>query len=220
MVNKVLYSALFYSSIISAAPHVANPASTAYVDEKVTQLKVLLQQMGGQIALRGIPAGGLAGQTLAKTSNANYATNWQYTIGQHALGGVIFLVYVDANGTQHGLVAADEDEPEPNGAYNWTDATAQCTAKSIVQNGVPYTNWILPSQAQMSALYSSRYLINPTSSNGGFMSFETTDPGFEAYWSSTSTGNPNRYWAQSFGLGVQAFFQDNSTFHVRCIRTF
>lgn len=212
MAPKLLYCSLVSTSILSATIHAANPASTAYVDQKVAQLKTLMQH-------RGIPAGGMAGQVLAKASNANYATRWQYTIGQHALGGVIFFVYVDANGAQHGLVAATTDEDESGGAYSWADATAQCAAKSILQKGVTYTNWILPGQAQMTALYSNRYAIDPSSPNGGFISFETTDPAIEAYWTSTPVGN-NTHWAQSFGLGVQAFALNGSTYHVRCIRTF
>ncbi len=58
----------------------------------------------------GVAAGGAAGQFLAKSSTTDYSTEWvegdMYTIGQTAMGGVVF--WVDAT-RHHGLIAALTD---------------------------------------------------------------------------------------------------------------
>lgn len=111
---------------ISTMGYAVNPATKEYVDAQVTILRSQIAAipsgtqgpagpMGSQgphgLPGLGVATGGVTGQILAKASNADYDTEWvngtvTYTIGQQAMGGVVF--YVDSTG-QHGLIAAVAD---------------------------------------------------------------------------------------------------------------
>ncbi len=85
--------------------------------------------------------------------------------------------------------------------------------------GSTYNDWIVPSQAQMTALYNNRYVINPSDPNGGF-SDQTTGPQGANYWTSTASETAGFAWTQVFSNGGM---QDKDTSElrlVRCIRTF
>lgn len=130
---------------------------------------------------------------------------------------------MNSTGT-HGLVAATADEP--GGAnYTWDSTNAPgsaqyaCANKVVTVAGVTYSGWIVPSMAQMTALYANRYAINPSDPNGGF-SVQTIANNSAIYWTSTASATPGLAWTELFTNG---FMQDKDTttaFSVRCIRTF
>ena len=178
-----------------------------------------------------MPTSGTTGQILAKMTDNNHDTQWvsasagQYTIGQSVLGGVVFFVYVDSTGTQHGLVAAEADEPGgPNytGGLSTTSGTAQYQCANKTTNG--FTDWILPNQSQITILYNNRFAIDPTdpNGNGGFSNEEqfNGDTTASIYWSSTTTNSACSAWSQYFGNGTQNPQLANTLLSVRCIRTF
>lgn len=123
--------ALGLAVTLSATGYAANPATKEYVDAKVTQLQSQIaaipsgkqgpqgsQGPAGAAGAQGpgVAAGGTTGQILAKASNNDYDTEWvdgpgTYTVGQQAMGGVVF--YVDSTG-QHGLIAARADNNNGN----------------------------------------------------------------------------------------------------------
>lgn len=199
--------------------HTANPATKEYVDSKINQLHSQV------VSIYAVPTGGTTGQVLAKASSANYDTHWvssstnQYMVGQSVLGGVIFYIYVDSLGIQHGLVAATTDEP--GGAiYTWgastTPGTAQYQCASVSYGG--YTDWVVPNQAQITALYNNRFAIDPTAPNGnGGFSNNAVD---YQYWSSTvDVSTPGNAWMQIFAGGGQVSgSQIVPSGSVRCIR--
>lgn len=194
----------------------SNPASTNYVDQKIAMLQF-------QIAsIQGVPAGGMAGQILAKSSNRNYDTQWinqpptaQYTLGQHTQGGVVFFMYIDSLNVQHALIAATTDEPGGS-QYNQNSAVIQCANKS--EDG--FTDWFLPNKAQMSALFNNRFAIDPTAINGNGGFSESISTPVSSYWSSTTVSDSSgRGWYQRFTDGTQNNLTVNNTFSVRCIRT-
>ncbi len=132
-------------------------------------------------------------------------------IGQAVQGGVVFFTYLSC-GVVHGLVAATADEPGGN-AYSQPDAITRCAAKS--ENG--YTDWFLPTKADITALFNNRHAIDPNNFNGGF-----PDTGSASlYWSSSPvTGSAGVGWLQDFGNGYQLNFVVGNTFVARCVRAF
>ncbi len=158
-----------------------------------------------------------------------------YSIGDTALGGVVF--YVDGTGW-HGLVAAPADQgtmawtpggqTDCNASYDglyygsWntdnivfryqqsgTYAAYSCYAKSL--SG--YTDWYLPSKYELNLLFEQRSVV------GGFSN--------DVYFSSSD--NPEwpeeQVWAQYFydggyGNGYQFLGSQGQSFRVRAIRAF
>jgi hypothetical protein len=132
----------------------------------------------------------------------------QIKIGQYAFDGVVYYVHTGSDGKQHGLVAATADE---SGLQHWN------TAKSLCEN----KGWILPNQAQLTALYNNRYAIDPSAENGGFKNAPGDDE--STYWSITtaSGSTTNNAWFMEFDRGAQNEGPKlTSTYSVRCIKTF
>ncbi len=158
-----------------------------------------------------------------------------YSIGDTALGGIVF--YVDTTGW-HGLVAAPADQgtmawtpggqTDCNASYDglyygiWntdnivfqyqqsgTYAAYSCYAKSL--GG--YTDWYLPAKYELNLLFEQRSVV------GGFAN--------DVYWSSTdnSAWPEEQVWAQYFydggyGNGHQFMGSQGQSFRVRAVRAF
>lgn len=85
-----------------------------------------------------------------------------YTVGQQALGGTVF--YTNSAGT-HGLVVANTDQTTLTTAVNWYQAFDLVTAPNVYDSaGVLYTDWIVPSAAQLGLLCSAVPLVPALSS--------------------------------------------------------
>ncbi|MDR1956656.1 MAG: DUF1566 domain-containing protein [Treponema sp.] len=84
-----------------------------------------------------------------------------------------------------------------------TDAPAAYACDDLSLNG--YTDWFLPSQAELNEMYSNRVSI------GGF--------GIGGYWTSSET-NSSYAWNQSFSGGLQGSYSKNLTYSVRAVRAF
>jgi hypothetical protein len=123
-----------------------------------------------------------------------------YTIGQSALGGMIF--YIDGTG-EHGLIAATSNENI--NPIEWLDAKNACDVKD---DGT-YSDWRLPTKDELNLMYNARSTI------GNF--------GFDNYWSSTEGEldyGPG-VWAQEIGTsGNITILLKDWPAYVRAIRAF
>ena len=158
------------------------------------------------------------------------ATPVTYTIGQSALGGVIAYINGGGSSGTSGLVATTADISTGaiwgcfgttitgadgtaigTGNQNTIDIMAGCATAGIaarlcgdlVQGG--YSDWYLPSQDELNALYTNRAAI------GGFTS--------DYYWSSTEVTNTNAAY-QNFTNGLQDSAFKLNSYYVRAIRSF
>lgn len=153
-------------------------------------------------------------------------TGSEHFIGERYGGGVVFLI--DSAGT-HGLIADTIDLglfAWWNGSYIKTGATGKTfgagrlnTRKIIAAQGEGnyaatacddmerngYTDWYLPSNAELNALYKQKYLV------GGFQHY--------AYWSSTEK-RENMAISQDFFFGHSFLHHKNYPTYVRAIRAF
>jgi hypothetical protein len=150
-----------------------------------------------------------------------------YTIGQAALGGIVF--YVDCSG-QHGLVASTSDQSTGcawgcYGTYVGASGTAIYTGitnTTAIINGCPtagiaarvaqayngggYTDWYLPSKDELTLLYNQRAVI------GGFLPV--------GFWSSYESSSTYTTFLD-FSTGIQWNCPKNTSPHyVRAIRQF
>jgi hypothetical protein len=134
---------------------------------------------------------------------------FSHYIGQPYAGGVIFHLWKDPQGVEHGLIVSKTNQ---SNAHNWTNAlgligvSAQSTSDGnsnslsiINQSGhtqsaaklcldwvdAGYSDWYLPSMEELSLLWHNRFTVNKTLSsmqNAQTISGTTTTPRF---WSST-----------------------------------
>jgi hypothetical protein len=118
-------------------------------------------------------------------------------IGAHYQGGIVFY-WKDATG-KHGLIAAENDL----GALTWQQAKDTCANLDL--NG--YTDWRLPTDDELAALYANRTVV------GGFE--------LALYWSSTEF-NPIKAFCQSFDYGIMAanYNLKSLKYRVRAVRAF
>lgn len=167
----------------------------------------------------------------------------KYSVGDFAHGGVVF--WVDETG-QHGLVAAKEDigsiqwyngtntdtEANGSGVYSGemntllivadqgsnskTYAAGLCAEYNVLEDGVTYGDWYLPSKAELDLLYQNKEIIDTKATENGGSSFTS-----DYYWSSTEVANNNNYAeVQDFSNGEQSIYFKNSDYNVRAIRAF
>ena len=128
-------------------------------------------------------------------------------VGKKYLGGIVF--YSDVN-RDHGLIAAEKDL---DSMYTWEEAKIACKNYSVIDNGVLYNDWVLPSKDTLNLMYVNigNGAAAPNKNVGGFSG--------DYYWSS-SEGDGGYAWLQSFYVGYQASFSKGDSFHVRPVRAF
>jgi len=167
-------------------------------------------------------------------------------VGDFYGGGVVFYILQDGDtgyvaGETHGLIAAVVNQSSGkrwyNGTYTATGATATAigtgsanTTTIIAEQGATatpyaaglaraydgggYTNWFLPSKDELNKMYQNKSTINTTALANSGSSFS-----FDWYWSS-SEGDSNYAWGQSFNSGTQANDGKDFTNTVRAVRAF
>jgi hypothetical protein len=164
-------------------------------------------------------------------------------IGEVYEGGIVFHVYKDRNGTEHGLVVSLEDVSSGISWSNrYTDeigVTAKSSwngntnTKAIIKQsghfesaaqvcdqytGGGKTDWYLPSLDELNLLHKARYELNKT--------LETdNDPNtlpilyYDYYWSSTEAKNYSA-WTKHFATGADNTNGKPSQYAVRAVRSF
>lgn len=136
----------------------------------------------------------------------NQASAQKLQIGQKYNGGVIFHLWLDSAGAQHGLIVEDVAARGAAALSGITNAAANATsfidgkdntAKFITQNNsasavktindsteANYDDWYLPAAHEMLMLYTNLYEVNKTLTNKITAS---------AYWTSTEILDANAY---------------------------
>jgi hypothetical protein len=197
------------------------------------------------------PAGtaGTSGNTGA-TGPTGATGGFSYYLGEVYGGGVIYYLYKDSIGQDHGLIVALNDQAtfQPwsnvantavgssaqslwNGSANTTAIIAQVghtssaalTCKNYTGGG--FTDWYLPAIDELHLLYINRYIINKTLYNVG------SQLGWVNYWSSTEYNSGNAAdlnintgtseYAGVGGIGIWVKSSSGNNFnYVRAIRAF
>lgn len=166
----------------------------------------------------------------------------KHYIGEMFGGGIIFYVYNDLNGEEHGLIMSLEDlsENQP-----WSNVIADSTIDSkslwdgqkntisiinqrnhsnsaalLCRNyvGGGHSDWYLPSIDEMSLIFNSRFEINRIVNSDALP--ETKElKSFNYYWTSTEAF-PNTAWVKYFAVGTNNTIGKGAGYSVRAIRKF
>lgn len=151
-----------------------------------------------------------------------------FYLGQDTMDGIVFYLYRDSLGIQHGLITAKKDSAglwqQPSNE-TVTGATSSWDGKS---NMSKMTNspiksyvsglgsaWYIPSNDELSLLWHNRYNVNRGLSKAGY-----TEIGRYDYWSSTEL---DKYKAYSFDCATGIFkwsYNKAQSISVRAIRAF
>jgi hypothetical protein len=162
-------------------------------------------------------------------------------IGEEFGGGIIFHLYKDSLGVEHGLVVSTLDQSSGS-AYSSNDATAcgalstwdgqentnkmktqggafgigawrLCDEYTVIVDSITYGDWYLPAIDELNLLYNNRFNINKTLAT----IVGATEIQNPKYWSSTEYNNERAFIFSNYYT-----FQDVKTVTtgVRAIRQF
>jgi hypothetical protein len=176
---------------------------------------------------------------------ASLAGNGGHYIGEKFGGGVIFHLYRDSTGLEHGLILAPNDisistswdstasclagtcvnvryaESTWNGAANTAailnDVSSPFTAASQCANysSGGFNDWYMPSLQELNMIWNNLFDVNRTMES---MSGAETMR-FAVYWSSTEIDAIGA-WMFSFMTGQSSYWDKVETYHLRAIRKF
>tara|TARA_B110000879_G_C10856362_1_gene387475 strand:- start:19 stop:606 length:588 start_codon:yes stop_codon:yes gene_type:complete len=170
--------------------------------------------------------------------NNNTGNNANLSIGDFHQGGIIF--WLDES-SKYGLVcdiqdlgeAQWSDFPYPTEAVGLSIGTGQSNTNKILDNssqfGIAayicvnstaqgYSDWFLPSKAELNQMYLNKSYINSTAQYNGGSVFQTIVSN-NFYWSSSEYNNETAY-KQDFNDGNQYIDGKFYTYRVRAIRDF
>lgn len=172
---------------------------------------------------------------------ALYAENgFYYKIGDLAQGGIIYSLWKDSEGNEHGLVAALTDQASNNswgvmyeetgsasasdGSLNTgsTEAAAICDSYSLTDPNTEevYNDWYLPAIWELNELSKKAFLVNAVLDADN----DQTTEGFpsdlnSSYWSSTEVSGTFAWFVQ-FASGISNTDFKDSGYRVRAVRRF
>lgn len=183
----------------------------------------------------------ISNDTIALTNGGSIVipTPERHYVGEIYGGGMIFYVYKDASGIEHGLIVSLNDlSPSAlwglygsnvqNSVSSWngkgnTNAiiTAGCLNSDAAglcatYTGGTYIDWYLPSILELNLIWSHLFALNKSLSTIS----GATEILLLAYWSSTSGSNPDyasSFWFQNGFISGQT---KNTASHVRAVRSF
>ncbi len=186
----------------------------------------------GPIGLTG-PAGpqGPAG-------NGGGFTHW---VGESFGGGVVFHVYKDALGVEHGLIVSltdlsigavwgfyGTDVPNCESSWNGAANTAAIIAAGVevgsaaqlcdVYEAGGFTDWYLPAIDELNLMYNAKYNLNQSLSQiAGGAPFDLN--AYPYYWSSSENYSDGA-WLFYFGFGYPTSNSKYGNYYVRAVRAF
>jgi hypothetical protein len=148
-----------------------------------------------------------------------------FYLGQDTLGGIVYYIYKDATGTQHGLIVNKTESTAiwqatstltnanrtDDGAYNTGLMTSSPAATYVTGLGA---GWYLPSIDELGLLYYNRFSANKALRAGGFTLLLT------AYYWSSSEFNTTLVGYFRFPEGYAGINSKNTTYSVRAVRAF
>ena len=176
-------------------------------------------------------------------ANAGTATgggNFTHYIGEQYGGGVIFHLWKDIAGVEHGLIVALTDQSTSQAWSNVTSTLIGTSAQSswdglsnsnaivgqathtssaaklcldLVSGG--QSDWYLPSIQELNMLWNNYYTVARTLSQIG----GATQLANNYYWSS-SEGNNSFAWLFNFSYGNTYYFYKFNSNYVRAVRAF
>jgi len=177
----------------------------------------------------------------AETLSGSSGTFTHY-IGEQFGGGVIFHLWKDTQGVEHGLIVdktdlstsqvwsnIDQTLIGPSAQSSWDGLsnsnaivgqaghTSSAAALCLNSTNGGQSDWYLPSIDELSLLWHSRFNVNKSlSAIGGASVFPTS--GYY-YWSSTELSNGNAF-NFLFYFGNASYENKASTYYVRAVRAF
>ncbi len=179
-----------------------------------------------------------AGTTSATSTQSKYFTHY---VGEIFGGGIIFSLWKDEKGVEHGLIASLDDVSKgmvwntyekiagatslDDGATNTKlivealDNCTICAAGMCAQyKAGGFTDWYLPASWELFELSKKVHVINAILSTDD--SEETQPLTFDYYWSSTE-GSTGSAWRQNFADSNQKFYYHKySRSRLRAVRRF
>jgi hypothetical protein len=188
----------------------------------------------------------LYAKTAGSVNGSGGGVSFTHYIGEEFGGGVIFHLWKDAAGAEHGLIV---DKVDLSTAQEWSNVyevgigpsvltswdglnnsnaivgqaghTSSAAALCLNSNNEGYTDWYLPAIDELERLYNNSLEVNPTLRGiSGAIELKRFDSaGYVAYWSSTEYGG-NSVFSFSFGLGYSFTIPKAVTLSVRAVRAF
>lgn len=156
----------------------------------------------------------------------------KFYLGQDTLGGIVFYIYRDQNGEEHGLIVSKNESAS---ALDWQTAATTTNARrsydgvyncaliigspavnyatSLADGG--FTDWYLPSIDELYLLFGARFHVNRVLEGSGFALLGNS----RRYWSSTEN-NGTRAFEVNFNRGFTNARGKTSNNWVRAIRAF
>jgi hypothetical protein len=154
----------------------------------------------------------------------------KFYLGQDTLGGIVYYIYKDATGTQHGLIVNKTESTAQwqssvtitnatrswDGVYNtglMTGSPAATYVNGLTDGG--FNDWYLPSIDELSILWQNRFHANKALNDGSF----TLLPNNTVYWSSTEF-ETTAFYFNFYNGEVRPGDYKTDTFSVRAVRAF
>lgn len=162
-----------------------------------------------------------------------------YHLGQHAEGGIIYQIYYDSIGKQHGLVLSttnvsdtaqwgSKDKDLENCESTWdgksnTNAILFASRDTLCAAGLcdafvseNYDDWYLPALYELIGVYSNLFLIDKALSD-----VKGSDPiTLNLYWSSTESNGASAWFFSFFDGKPSNYYDKTSITMVRAVRSF
>lgn len=176
---------------------------------------------------------------LSKSGEGETRSGFKHYVGELYGGGVVFDSWKDAAGTEHGLIVALSDQsssmpwstrdssiigPSAQSVWNGVENTKAMLSQSAQPGaarlchdyaGGGFSDWYLPSIAEIDLLFDNRDKIKKTLSKSG------SELGLRIYWTSTEYLAGSAWVFATYGGPSNNFiFSKYSPFSVRAIRAF
>jgi len=168
----------------------------------------------------------ISGDTISVTGGS-YSND--FYLGQDTLGGIVFHIYRDQNGSQRGLIVNKNESTaqwqtsasSTNGTRSWdgvyntnliTGSPAATYVNGLTDGG--FTDWYIPSIDELNILFNNRFHANKALNAGSNTLLSTSD-----YWSSTEFNTASAFHF-FFSLGSAFTNGKTTTYRVRAIRAF
>ena len=167
-----------------------------------------------------------AGPGIRIEGNTISAVPGNFYLGQDTLGGIVFYLFPDPDGAQHGLIVSKTEttaqwQSTPSltqadrswdGAYNTeliTGSPAADWARGLGEG------WYLPSIDELSLLWNNRYHANKGLNDAGAALLSNS----AYYWSSTE-GSESYAFPYTFYGGFGSYRVKTTTYNVRAVKAF